>query len=408
MRHAKTPGTWLLASALIAQLALLGNCGGQPRPRPTPLPAVVESLPPPVRQFHDDSRIFQITWFPTPYPGYSKYVGLQADGRISGGIDHGSWMESGLLSTVLATEARAEIPTLLEDMVQMPSVDPFSGATVITLSFLWRGDYHIVSYNEASCPRALHRLLEIATAEGNPCQNNHEYPRQTGAEGVEGAPWSDLPDWVRCLHGASLFRAAWFEPPFDDTLGDAAFDSLSLYVHYLGQAGSLFVYNPRCLFTVEPGFAVELDRSEVSDRLCEQFSAHNHVLSPAARVDVVHPGSYWIVADADGEYAVQSENQTLSVRAGDIWYGKATEADRQEAQAILASLVEASSDEPSPGDTVITLGFSWEGDYHLLTFGGSSCPAQARRLFEIADLAFRRYVPEEGIPNPCRNAPVSP
>ena len=168
------------------------------------------------------------------------------------------------------------------------------------------------------------------------------------------------------------------------------------------------MYNPRCLFTVEPGFAVELDRSEVSERLREQFSAHNHALSPAARVDVVQAGSYWIVADADGEYDVWSENQTLSVCAGDIGYGKATEADRQEAQAILASLVEASSTEPSPGDTVITLGFSWEGDYHLLTFGGSSCPAQARRLFEIADLAFRRYVPEEVIPNPCRNAPVSP
>ena len=205
MRHARTPGTWLLASALIAQLALLGNCGGQPRPTPTPLPAVVESLPPPVRQFHDDSRIFQITWFPTPYPGYSKYVGLQADGRISGGIDHGSWIESGSSSTGLTAEARAEIPALLEDMVQRPSIDPFSGATVITLSFLWRGEHHVVSYNEASCPRALHRLLEITTAEGNPCQNSHEYPPQTGAEGVEDAPRSDLPDWVRSYTVPSCF-----------------------------------------------------------------------------------------------------------------------------------------------------------------------------------------------------------
>jgi hypothetical protein len=292
-------------------------------------------------------------------------------------------------------------------MVQLPSVDPFSGATVITLSFLWRGEHHVVSYNEASCPRALHRLLEITNAGGNPCQNGREYPRQTGA-GVTDTPGSDLSDGARGLYGASLFHAAWFEPPFDDALGDAAFDSLSLYVHYLGQAGSRFVYNPRCLFTVEPGFAVELDRSEVSDRLREQFRAHNHALSPAARVNVVQAGGHWVVADAGREYDVWSEIQTLSVCTGDIGYGKATEADRQEAQAILASLVEATSAEPSPGDTVITLGFSWEGDYHLLTFGGSSCPAQVRRLFEIADLAFRRYVPEEGIPNPCRNVLVSP
>ena len=91
---------------------------------------------------------------------------------------------------------------------------------------------------------------------------------------------------------------------------------------------------------------------------------------------------------------------------GSVPYGGSTEAERQEVQAILVSLADIDSTERPVGNILITLGFSWEGDYRILVFGDANCPAGLRRLFEIADMPFKRDVPDYDLFQiPC--APIS-
>lgn len=84
-------------------------------------------------------------------------------------------------------------------------------------------------------------------------------------------------------------------------------------------------------------------------------------------------------------------------------YSQLSESERQEVESILESMTSASTAELPDEDTVITLGFSWEADYHLLSYGNSSCPDELRRLFEIVGVAFSRSAPGyDVLQSPCQ------
>ncbi|RLC87190.1 MAG: hypothetical protein DRI37_06405 [Chloroflexi bacterium] len=84
-------------------------------------------------------------------------------------------------------------------------------------------------------------------------------------------------------------------------------------------------------------------------------------------------------------------------------YSQLSESERQEVESILESMTSASTAELPDEDTVITLGFSWEADYHLLSYGNSSCPDELRRLFEIVGVAFDRSAPGyDVLQSPCQ------
>jgi len=246
--------------------------------------------------------------------------------------------EQGVFPEQLTTKQRKEIRALLDTLAHSSSRDPAGGSWVITLSFLWQGKHHILSFNESSCPDELQRLFEIAneTQESeyrnpfpSPCNDKHP---QQASEPTPSDSSVELPDFVRRVHYACLFHITWFKQPFADS-----YKELSLLVdHYMGE---------------------------------------NTV-------------TYW-----------ETDQNTA--------YGELTEAERQEIQAILETLTDTSSTRLPAEGTVITLGFSWEGDYRILVFGDANCPAGLRRLFEIADMPFKRDVPDHDLFQiPCAPTPT--
>jgi len=314
----------LLAAIWVAQLTSLSSCQAVP------------DLPEPVQQSYNTNKIFTLTWFEKPFMGYSMYMILHTNGYISRMLISGRG-EKGGFPEQLTAKQRKEIWALLDTLTHSSSRDPSGGSRVITLSFLWQGKHHILSFNESSCPDELQRLFEITneTRESeyrnpfpSPCNGKHP---QQASEPTPSDSSVELPDFVRRVHYACLFHITWFKQPFADS-----YKELSLLVdHYMGE---------------------------------------NTV-------------TYW-----------ETGQNTA--------YGELTEAERQEIQAILATLTDTSSTRLPAEGTVITLGFSWEGDYRILVFGDANCPAGLRRLFEIADMPFKRDVPDYDLFQiPC--APIS-
>jgi hypothetical protein len=83
--------------------------------------------------------------------------------------------------------------------------------------------------------------------------------------------------------------------------------------------------------------------------------------------------------------------------------GVLTDEERQEVDESRESLVRLNPVEQPAGDTIITLSIPWQIDTHIFNFGTSNCPPELRRLFAIADAAFKRQSPEyEGCENPCQ------
>lgn len=99
-----------------------------------------------------------------------------------------------------------------------------------------------------------------------------------------------------------------------------------------------------------------------------------------------------------------SINRMLVSSRGERGPGPAqlTEQDREEIRTILETMTQRSSMEPFAGVEVITLSFLWGGKYYRISFNESNCPDELQRLFEIADMAWRRS------PTSLTNPPWSP
>lgn len=79
-----------------------------------------------------------------------------------------------------------------------------------------------------------------------------------------------------------------------------------------------------------------------------------------------------------------------------------TDSEVQEIWTLLESLANAGEVKQQPvGDTIITFGFSWEANYHLLVVGDMNCPDELDRLFMIIEASFER-IDIDSFQNPCQ------
>ena len=339
--------TALMVALFVMVLLGLANCRRQQEPTPfspytpsaivdspTPnfssnngVPSAVSNLPEPIQNTHRGT-VFLITWFAPPFQGYYDRLSLRDDSSISYSqvvvdlaLHSGSWGQ-------LTDEEREEVQVVLKAMTEISLTGPLTGSQIITLSFLWEGDNHVLSFNESNCPSTLHRLFEIADAASkrnsewygvypNPCQKDNEYDEQA-QEPILPKNTSfhlDLPEPVRQAHEAPrLFCATWFEQPFD-----GSYKELSLF-------------------------------------------ASNSVV-------------YW---------------QLWAKGGREVAKGRLTEKERQDVQDTLALMIDMTSVEQPTGTTTVTLSFPWRANTYLFTYGESGCPDELDHLFEIASAAFKR------------------
>jgi hypothetical protein len=171
-------------------------------------------LPDQIKQTHQSS-IFKVTWFEKPFSGYYDRLLLHTDGNI----DHWRIVENrgmrGASLGQLTQDERQEIQSALEAMIDTSSKDRLEDLKVITLSFLWRGENHILSFSESSCPQELYHIFSIADAAfkwnlkyssefPTPCQKNTGSRRQPQEANTQNNTLG-LPDPIRQAHGARLF-----------------------------------------------------------------------------------------------------------------------------------------------------------------------------------------------------------
>jgi hypothetical protein len=204
------------ASMLIIGILLPGGCTRRLEQRPvssfTAMPTL--NLPEPIQQRYRDA-IFTVTWFEQPFDNYYYHLALYNDGSVSHGLLSNRSEKGGLAPYRLSDEKWMEVRSLLESLAHSASHDPFAGRSVITLSFVWHGEYREMSFNESSCPIELSRLIEIAgtTFRGtlqSPCQKRDGDQRRTSPL----LPQVELPERVRLPHSELLLRVIWFEQPF--------------------------------------------------------------------------------------------------------------------------------------------------------------------------------------------------
>lgn len=67
------------------------------------------------------------------------------------------------------------------------------------------------------------------------------------------------------------------------------------------------------LFSLDPGLADDLDAGQLTDPVREAFQNHDKPLPPTATVGVEQAGSEWVINDADTQYLIRNEGQTLNV-----------------------------------------------------------------------------------------------
>ena len=307
--------------------------------------AASAKVPEPVLQEQNENEIFKITVIPNQDSFYHcyPYRSMLADGTVLSRFR--SPMESRKYRAgPLTPEQQGKIQQILKTMITIPSRDPFGGEEVITLSFLWHGEHYIRSFSRGSCPDALVQLFDITNS-----------------------VWSDeYFHWEPCQEVEFIESVT-----SDDThrlLTSLPDEVVSLHAHRLFQ-----------VHWFEQPFSGSYEQL--------YFVTGEH------KFDWLGP------FDSCGVYENEPGGRSVN------W--PATEAERQEVQAILVSLADVDSAERPVGNTLITLGFSWEGDYRILVFGDANCPAGLRRLFEIVDMPFKRDAPNYDLfQNPCAPTPT--
>ncbi|RKX23361.1 MAG: hypothetical protein DRP47_12870, partial [Candidatus Zixiibacteriota bacterium] len=149
-----------VASILIIGILLFGGCTRQPEQLPVSRFTAISTLnlPEPIQQRYRDA-LFTVTWFEQPFDNYYYHLALYNDGSVSHSLFSNRGEQGGMAPYQLTEERHAEVQRRLESLVGSASRDPFAGQTVITLSFVWHGEYQELSFNESSCPAELSRLI---------------------------------------------------------------------------------------------------------------------------------------------------------------------------------------------------------------------------------------------------------
>jgi hypothetical protein len=221
-------------------------------------------LPGPIERDHL-GEAFRITWFEQPFSTHYNRLTLRLDGHVEHEFVNLIWNTFRVGVGQLNKEQQEEIRTILKTVAETyavervdsiaaresfivikaitetHSVEPIKGPKIITLSFPWRGETYVLSFSESSCMDELHRLLEIiGTALGwspvdvnvpqNLCRGSNEYQEQIQEPASSAAislPLASLPGAIKRTHIAPrLFRATWFEQPFD-----GSYHQLSLFAN---------------------------------------------------------------------------------------------------------------------------------------------------------------------------------
>lgn len=307
------------------------------------IPVWPVDIPELVQQTHQ-SPIFEVSWFEQPYPNYYHRLRLWSDGyirywRVVERIGTQEVNSGGQLSIA----EMAEVQSWLEKILTMQNMPIATDATIITLSFLWRGENHILSFDSSRCPQDLYRLFEMADTafERHPDMYGKSTlnPCQTTAQSISTRPIPSsqettpltvyLPEPVEDVHVApALFRTTWYELPFN-----------GLYYKLLIFADDTVVV--------------------------------------------------WKFTD---------KNRAEEAR------GQLTAAERQETKELLLNSLGKGTDNLEEGRTErIILSFTWEADYHLFIFDNLTCSKEYRDLLEIAKTAFARSDAQlDGLLDICR------
>lgn len=306
----------------------------------TCLNSCTNRLPESVQLEHNKEPILEITIFINQEPfGPYRHRVVQADGMI---VDRLISLEYPVsLSNPLPEGQQEEIRQILEAMTILSPQDPFGGTEVISISFLWHGEHYLLSFSEKNCPNELARLFDIT--------NDAQFSSRS----------LEIPDYWKPCEDRDMTGIILPDASPLTSLPDEIRDE---------HGGNLFL-----IIWFDQPFSGSYNRLRLETDILEfSFLGYNNLV--------------------DYDHFIPERDRHCP--------GLVDETEVEEAQAILASLANIDPVTQPEGTRTITLGFPWEGDYRLLTFGNQNCPEGVQQLLEISEIAVGRL--EGAFQNPCQ------
>jgi len=332
------------AAVLVLLVASVGGCsihlerGIQPDPTGTifmhpiqELPTMLPSgdawmtLPPPVQDEHRTSTL-SITWHNQPYPGWYDVISLRNDGRLRHWrvVESSSSVQEIYPAGQLTQQEVIEVQRLLEKLTTAMVVPHDTEATVVILSFVWEGELQHITVDQFHCTSEMVRLFEI----------------------IDGV-FERHPDISRS--SLNPCRAATAEDPFTTT-------TISPTTYFT------FSNLPDAMRRFHQGFPL------ITVIWFQQpFEDSYHVLSISYGRSMIY---IYHLSDAQSYYQVRK--------------GQVNDSQMQTLQHVLSRMNTEENSRNIATQTMISVGYSWKGDYRLRLFGETACSDELKGLFAIA------------------------
>lgn len=106
-------------------------------------------------------ELLKISWFQRPFSGSYDRITLTSNSSVFHSrifVDGVSDVNRGQLTD----SERQEVRQILDSLTDNHLLEQPIGTSVITLSFPWEGNYHVLTFGNLNCPNGFQRLLEIA------------------------------------------------------------------------------------------------------------------------------------------------------------------------------------------------------------------------------------------------------
>ncbi len=332
------------AVVLVLLAANVGGCsiyserGVQPDPTstifmrpiqelPTVLPPGDEwtALPPLVQNAHRTS-ILSMTWHNQPYPGWYDVINLRNDGRLRHWrVAEGRSGQEIYPAGQLTQQEVIEVQRLLEKLTPETVAPHNIEATVVILSFVWEGKLQHITVDQFHCTSEIVRLFEIIDV-----------------------VFERHPDISRSLlnpcrisaTAEGLFTTPTISPTTHFTFSDLP-DAIKKF-----HQGSLLI---RVIWFQQP------------------FEDSYHELSMSYGRSMMY---IYHLSDAQPYHQVRE--------------GPLNDTQMQTLQHVLSRMNTEENSKDIATQTMISVGYSWKGDYHLHLFGETACPDELKGLFAIA------------------------
>jgi hypothetical protein len=332
----------VLLAANVSGCSIYSEQGVQPNPTstifmrpiqelPTVLPPGDEwtALPPSVQDAHRTSTL-SITWHNQPYPGWYDVINLRNDGRLRHwrvveGISGQEINPAGQLTQ----QEVLEVQRLLEKLTTVTVVPHDIEATVVTLSFIWEGEPHYITIDQFHCTSEMVRLFEI----------------------IDGV-FERHPDISRSsLNPCRVSATA--EGPFTTT-------TISPTTHFtfsdLPDAIKKFHQGPLLIRVIWFQRSFESSYQELK------------IFYDRSMMYIYH------LSDAQPYYQVRK--------------GQVNDAQMQILQHLLNRMNTEENSKDVSTRTIISVGYSWKGDYRLYLFDEMDCPDELKGLFAVVTENF--------------------